>query len=132
MPAALFSQINWSKHTIDGGFDGATFVYAIDLDGDGDVDVLGAGNIADDITAYPNPFNSTATISFGLPKDSYVTIRVFNLTGCEVTTLIDGKLQAGWKNVRFDGSYLSSGIYFVSMQTQHYLAVKRIVLFKQE
>ncbi|MFC2170508.1 FG-GAP-like repeat-containing protein [Calditrichota bacterium] len=54
LPAVLFAQIDWTEHTIAGNFDGATGVYAIDLDGDGDLDVLGASQISDDVFWWEN------------------------------------------------------------------------------
>jgi hypothetical protein len=71
--------------------------------------------------AYPNPFNSSTTISFTLPQAGVVKIGVFDVLGREVNGMKDGhvramSLQAGPHNVAFDGSGLASGVYFVRME----------------
>jgi parallel beta-helix repeat protein len=62
---------------------------------------------------YPNPFNPTTMISYQLPNDAKVTLKVFDILGREVVTLVDGEVVAGTHTTTFDGSRLSSGIYFV-------------------
>jgi hypothetical protein len=61
VPVSLYAQINWTEHTIDGNLDGAYSVYALDLDDDNDVDVLGAAKVADDITWWENDGNENFT-----------------------------------------------------------------------
>ncbi|MDK9701434.1 MAG: T9SS type A sorting domain-containing protein, partial [bacterium] len=62
---------------------------------------------------YPNPFNSSTTISYSLPKPGNVDVRLFDITGREVATLVNQKQQTGSNRVTFDGKKLSSGTYFV-------------------
>lgn len=64
---------------------------------------------------YPNPFNPTSLIKYEIPFDANVSIKVFDITGREVTTLVNTYLTAGYYTVGFDGSKLSSGIYFYKM-----------------
>ena len=65
---------------------------------------------------YPNPFNPVTKIKFTLPKESSVTLKVFDVTGQEVKTIIDGlNLRAGSVTYDFDGTQLSSGIYFYTL-----------------
>lgn len=62
---------------------------------------------------YPNPFNPATTIRFGLPHQAVVTLKVYDILGREVQTLLDGRITApGWQNVAFDGANCASGVYF--------------------
>ncbi len=74
---------------------------------------------------YPNPFNPTTTIRFGLPRASSVTIKVFNILGQHIATLARGIRQAGYHELRFDGSMLPSGTYFYRMQTGDFVQTKK-------
>jgi hypothetical protein len=70
---------------------------------------------------YPNPFNPTTTIGFGLPYDSRVTVRIYNLFGQEVATVFEGNLGAGYGSVQWDGQNdagetLASGVYFYRIE----------------
>ena len=66
---------------------------------------------------YPNPFNPSTTITFGLPAASSVTIRVFDILGREVSVPVNDQVMgAGWQDVHFDGSSLSSGVYVCRVQ----------------
>ena len=66
----------------------------------------------------PNPFNPTTMISYQLPNDAKVTLKVFDILGKEVVTLVDGEVEAGNHMATFDGSRLSSGMYFVRLIAQ--------------
>jgi hypothetical protein len=60
---------------------------------------------------YPNPFNPSTTIAFTLPRDEFVTLKVFNVLGQEVRTLVNEKRNAGLHRVVFDAAGLTSGVY---------------------
>jgi hypothetical protein len=79
---------------------------------------------------FPNPFNPTTTISFNLPKDDLVQLRVFNLNGREVTTLSYGKFGAGSHSIAFDGSQLASGVYFYRLEAGSFNATRKMLLLK--
>lgn len=79
---------------------------------------------------YPNPFNPSTSISYALPSDAHVTIRVYDVLGREVLTLVDGIVEAGYHQTQFDGIGLSSGVYLYRMEAGHYVAVKKFVLLK--
>ncbi|MFC2094645.1 T9SS type A sorting domain-containing protein [Bacteroidota bacterium] len=80
---------------------------------------------------YPNPFNPSTKIQFALPVGANVTLKVFNLLGQEVQTLINNQVKpAGSHEVIFDASNLPSGIYFYRMQTDNFVQVKKMMLLK--
>jgi hypothetical protein len=79
---------------------------------------------------YPNPFNPSTTIGFGLPERSYVTLRVFNALGQEVTVLQNGEMEAGLHTVSFDARTLPSGMYWYTLQTGSFRATKQLVLVR--
>jgi hypothetical protein len=80
--------------------------------------------------AYPNPFNPTTAISYKLQASSYVSLKVYDSAGKLVTTLVNGWREAGSHDVTFDGSNLSSGIYFCRMQAGQNTEMQKLVLMK--
>lgn len=81
---------------------------------------------------YPNPFNPETTINYSLPKSEHVTLKVFDMLGCEVATLVDEFKQAGTYNYKFSiiNHKLSSGIYFYRLTAGSYSATKKFILMK--
>jgi hypothetical protein len=79
---------------------------------------------------YPNPFNPATVISYQLAVSSHVTLKVYDILGREVTTLVDENKSAGSYLVKFDGSRCASGIYFYRMESLSFSAVKKFVLMK--
>lgn len=74
---------------------------------------------------YPNPFNPATIISFSLPELSYVELKVYNILGIEVTTVVNRELSQGNYNYNFDGSSLSSGVYFYTLKTNNFNQTKK-------
>jgi hypothetical protein len=79
---------------------------------------------------YPNPFNPTTKIKFDVPKNGNVTLEVFNNLGQVVSTLHNGYTNAGYYETSFDGSRLTSGIYFYRMTTPDFVMTKKMILVK--
>jgi len=79
---------------------------------------------------YPNPFNPTTTISFDLSRASFVTLKVYDILGREMGSLMNGWKSAGHHRVTFDGSLLSSGVYCYRLSSEHYVLMKTMELIK--
>ena len=79
---------------------------------------------------YPNPFNPTTNIKFDLPKQGLVSLKVYDVIGKEVATLVNEVKSAGSYNVDFNGTNLSSGVYFYRLETDNFIDVKRMILIK--
>ena len=81
---------------------------------------------------YPNPFNPTTKIDFDLPQDSKVSIKVYDISGKEVSTLVNDVRTAGYYTVLFDASNLSSGVYFYRIMTGDgkFVMTKKLLLMK--
>jgi hypothetical protein len=79
---------------------------------------------------HPNPFNPTTTVSYQLPEASNVRLIVYDMLGREMAVLVDEKREAGYHEVKFDGSLLSSGVYFCRMQAGTYVGTKKLALTK--
>lgn len=80
---------------------------------------------------YPNPFNPSTVISFSLPKQSKVTVKIYDILGREIIELVENKIySAGIHNVKFDAGNLSSGIYFYRIQADSFTDVKKMLLVK--
>jgi hypothetical protein len=79
---------------------------------------------------YPNPFNPRTTIHFQLPSKSHVTLRVYDILGQELETLINEEREAGMYILQYDGLNLTSGIYFYRLQAGSYSETKKLILLK--
>ena len=80
--------------------------------------------------AYPNPFNPTTTLDFAIPIDSKVSLSIYNLQGREVSTLINGNMDAGYHSVVWDANTYASGVYFVKMVAGEYVNTQKLMLVK--
>ena len=79
---------------------------------------------------YPNPFNPATAISYQLPSVTYVTLKVYDVLGKEVATLVEGVQSAGSHMARFDGSAVRSGVYFCRLQAGSFNETKKLILVK--
>ena len=79
---------------------------------------------------YPNPFNPSTVINFNLPRVSNVELKVYNLLGQEVATLVNQEMNAGNHDVKFNASSLSSGIYFYTLKAGDFISSKKMLLLK--
>jgi len=79
---------------------------------------------------YPNPFNPSTKITFIVPKNTPVTLKVFDIVGNEITTLLNQQLTSGKHTVEFNSGNLSSGIYLYRIQAGEYSKSKKMILMK--
>jgi hypothetical protein len=79
---------------------------------------------------FPNPFNPSTTIRYQMPDAGFVTLKVFDVLGREVSTLVDEYRNAGRYEVEFDGSNLASGIYFYKIQAGEFVQTRKMILIK--
>jgi hypothetical protein len=79
---------------------------------------------------YPNPFNPSTTITYSIPQNSFVTIKVYDIIGNEVATLVNQTQSAGKYDIRFDASNLGTGVYLYSIKTDNFTSTKKMILMK--
>lgn len=131
------TEINQYQFT-DYGLDNGTYHYRLKQ-----IDFDGTINYSDEVEVnifivkdfalyqnYPNPFNPSTTISFQLPEESYVILKVFDAIGTEVETIAQGKFPAGVHEVVFDASKLSSGIYMYRFNSGAYESTRKMMVIK--
>lgn len=159
IPGRLSVFINdnftWIDQVLYSNFEGGAALAIEDLDNDGDKDIIaGAGILGDlywwenktiitsveneevtlkDFSLYqnfPNPFNPITTIQYLIPQRSYVVLKVFDINGNEVTTLVNEEKDKGVYNVEFDGTRLASGMYLYRLQAGSFVETKKMILLK--
>lgn len=79
---------------------------------------------------YPNPFNPITTISYQLPKDEFMKLKVYDTLGNEIITLVNEYKKSGVYNINFDGSNFASGIYYYRLSADNFTETKKFVLMK--
>jgi hypothetical protein len=79
---------------------------------------------------YPNPFNPSTTINYAIPFDNLVTMKIYNVLGQEVFTLVNEQQKAGRYQASFDASRLSSGAYFYRIEAGSFSSLKKMMLLR--
>jgi photosystem II stability/assembly factor-like uncharacterized protein len=79
---------------------------------------------------YPNPFNPVTNLGFGISKSGFVTLKVYDVLGNEVAVLVNENKAPGYYNIQFDGSNLSSGVYYYRLESKGFVQTKRMMLLK--
>jgi hypothetical protein len=79
---------------------------------------------------YPNPFNPSTTISYDLPTRSHVTLKIFNVLGQGVATLVNGSVEAGTHQVQWGAGRLASGVYLYQLKANRFFETKRMILVR--
>ena len=92
--------------------------------------MIGTPTIYDLKQNYPNPFNPSTTIAYQIPADGFVTLKVYDILGKEVASLVNETKLAGLYDVTFDGSKLSSGLYICRMNAAAYSSATKMMLSK--
>ena len=79
---------------------------------------------------FPNPFNPTTIIKFNIPNDALILLKIYDVLGSEISTLVDGYQTSGNHSIRFDASHLSSGVYFYILKAGNFIQSKKMILLK--
>jgi hypothetical protein len=79
---------------------------------------------------YPNPFNPSTIISFSLPSKSFVSLKVFDLIGREVATILSQEMQAGSHSQQWNTTNMTSGVYFYRLQAGSFIETKKLIMLK--
>ncbi|HPS65557.1 MAG TPA: T9SS type A sorting domain-containing protein, partial [Ignavibacteria bacterium] len=79
---------------------------------------------------YPNPFNPATKINFDLPKDGQVSLKIFDMLGRELSTIVNEIRKAGYYTVEFNASNLASGVYFYRISAGEFSSVKKMIVLK--
>ncbi len=148
------SDFSWTKILLTDDFEGGEDVEVLDMDGDEDLDVVAAGSsgklvwwenetpvgISDDNNSvpqefsleqnYPNPFNPATTIKYQIIKQSFVSLKVYDVLGNEVVTLENGNKAAGNYKVHFNAHKISSGVYIYQLVAGNYSKTRKMCIIK--
>ena len=79
---------------------------------------------------YPNPFNPSTNIKYSIPEASFVQLKVYDILGNEVATLVNEEQSTGIYRVELDASALPSGVYFYRIQAASFVDTKKMILLK--
>lgn len=100
-------------------------------------EIIGISNISSKVPEnynlyqnYPNPFNAITNIEFDVPQNAYVKITIYDITGRIISTPVNESLNAGSYRIKFEGTELSSGVYFYNMRSDNFVQTKKMLLLK--
>jgi len=133
------TEINYYSFTDNPQLSGINQIYyrLKQVDFDGTYSYSDVVNVTYDVPAefvlnqnYPNPFNPSTTISYFVPKESFVSIKIYDFLGREVTTLVSEMKSTGSYELAFDASNIPSGTYFYTMTADGYASTKKMILLK--
>jgi|GEM_PF-1191274 len=150
------NPIQWFNNSILTNYGGAWPVFAVDLDADGDTDILTTASTGNKVTwlentaiisntkdeaqnvpdkfsifqNYPNPFNPSTKISYSIPHKSFVTLKVFDPLGSIVSELVGEEKEAGRYEIDFNAVDFSSGVYFYKIEAGDFVQVKKMILLR--
>jgi hypothetical protein len=79
---------------------------------------------------YPNPFNPNTVIKFSIPKNSIVTLKIYDNTGALVKTLVNQEMNSGNHEVSFSGNTFASGVYFYRIESEKFTQTRKMILLK--
>ena len=79
---------------------------------------------------YPNPFNPSTTIEYSIPKESFVSLNIYDALGQEVKKMVNEDKPAGSYKINFKAANLSSGIYFYRIQARDFVQIKKLIFIK--
>jgi hypothetical protein len=79
---------------------------------------------------YPNPFNPSTVIKFGVPERTNVLIKIYDILGSEIITLVNEEMEAGWYKKEFNASAYSTGVYIYRMQAGNFVSTKKMLMIK--
>ena len=111
---------------ITSGFLASTSSIITDVAGEKDV----VPNVFDLHQNYPNPFNPSTVISWQIPVSSHVSLKVYDILGNEVATLVNENKETGFYETKFDGSSLASGMYIYRLTAGNYISTKKMLMIK--
>ena len=97
------------------------------------IDDLGSGTLPNSYALeqnYPNPFNPSTEISYALPESGNVEVKIYDLSGREVDTLVQEHQAAGFYRLRLDGSQMSSGVYIYTLNAGNVQLTRKMILLK--
>ena len=152
-PLTLITQVPWSSVTVTQGSSSKTYTTSngevmyealpnVGTTDRGDIILKQSGVLPVELTSgkipnginleqnYPNPFNPVTKITYTIPELSFITLKVYDVLGKEVLTLVGEEKGAGTYAIDFDGSELTSGIYFYKLQAGNFVETKKMVLMK--
>lgn len=119
-------------YSIDGTYSDPNWlaVYGMLMPKTSDSILISEKDITNSLSNYPNPFNPTTNISFGIKESGYVSIKVFDLIGQQVAELVNEEKEAGYYSISFDASRLPSGVYIYTISANNFVQTRKMLLMK--